>query len=99
MTDHTWHDESLRTLGMYLAGDGIRSRDRNGDRVLDGSYLLWLHAGADTIEVTLPGGVWAERYDIVLDTTGVDTTIGAGVSAGERISLLGRSCLLLRATP
>jgi glycogen operon protein len=99
MTDHTWHDESLRTLGMYLAGDGIRSRGRRGERVLDGSYLLWLHAGADTIEATLPGGVWAERYDVVLDTTGADTNTGAGVSAGERISLLGRSCLLLRATP
>ena len=84
---------------MYLAGDGIRSRDRRGERVLDGSYLLWLHAGADGTKVTLPGGVWAEQYDLVVDTTGVDTITGPGISAGERVSMLGRSCLLLRATP
>jgi glycogen operon protein len=99
MTDDTWHDESLRTLGVYLAGDGIRSREWHGEQVTDGSYLLWLHAGADGTEVTLPGGVWAEHYDLVLDTTGVDTITGPSICAGERVSMLGRSCLLLRATP
>jgi glycogen operon protein len=99
MTDDTWHDESLRTLGVYLAGDGIRSRDWRGEQVTDGSYLLWLHADADGTEVTLPGGVWAEHYDLVLDTTGVDTITDPSISAGERVSMLGRSCLLLRATP
>jgi isoamylase len=70
MTDETWHDESLRTLGMFLAGDGIRSRGGNGERLTGESYLLWLHAAHHDTEVTLPDGVWAERYELVIDTAG-----------------------------
>ncbi|WP_165368065.1 glycogen debranching protein GlgX [Phytoactinopolyspora endophytica] len=105
MDEADWHDESRRTLGMFLSGDGIRSRGEHGERITDDSFLLWLHSGADDIDVVLPGSPWATRYDVVIDTTddgsGHDaSTIRANTTypAGATVALPSRSCLLLRAT-
>jgi glycogen operon protein len=96
MTDERWHDESLRALGMFLAGDGIRARGPRGERITDESYLLWLYAEPDPIEAKLPGGPWADRYERVFVTTEPDAP-PAEYAAGQAITLPGRSCLLLRA--
>jgi glycogen operon protein len=100
MTEDAWHDESLRTLGMFLAGDGIRSRGLHGERIVGESFLLWLHADPDPVEVRLPGSDWAERYDVVLDTSVAEPeTDGTAYAAGDPVTVPGRSCLLLQAAP
>nr|WP_216853193.1 glycogen debranching protein GlgX [Phytoactinopolyspora halotolerans] len=105
MDDADWHDENRCTLGMFLSGDGIRSRGEHGERIIDDSFLLWLHSGAEDIDVVLPGLPWASRYDVVVDTTddgsGHDATTTAGTTtypAGATVTLRSRSCLLLRAS-
>ncbi|HSI92739.1 MAG TPA: glycogen debranching protein GlgX [Jiangellaceae bacterium] len=95
MTDERWHDESLRTLGMFFAGDGLRTRGPRGERITDDSFLLWLHAGGDPVEVKLPGDPWGRRYEVVLDTVHPDGGPVAHVD-GDMITLAGRSCQLLR---
>ncbi|MGH9250321.1 MAG: glycogen debranching protein, partial [Acidimicrobiales bacterium] len=100
MTDDAWHDESLRTLGMFLAGDGIRSRGLNGEQITGDSFLLWVHADPDPVEVTLPAGVWAQHYEVVFDTaTQEQEAASRGAAAGDNVTLTGRSCVLLHATP
>ncbi|HEY9412809.1 MAG TPA: glycogen debranching protein GlgX [Jiangellaceae bacterium] len=95
MTDAQWHDSSATTLGMFLSGDGIRSRNRHGERIVDDSFLLWLHAGAEPIDVTLAAQPWADAYDVVLATA--DDTAATGYQAGATLTLPPRSALLLRA--
>ena len=97
MTADHWHDESLRTVGMFFAGDGIRTRGPRGERTTDDSFLLWLHAGPDDLEVKLPGEPWAYGYVVVLSTA--DGAHGDGYDARSSVILPGRSCLLLRAVP
>jgi isoamylase len=96
MSDDRWHDESLRTLGMFIAGDGLRTRGLRGERIVDDSFLLWIHAGADPVDVKLPGDPWARSYELVLDTTHTDGGPGGTVQGGT-LTLSGRSCVLLRA--
>jgi isoamylase len=96
MTENDWHDEPRRTLGMFFSGDGIRSRGPHGERIVGDSFLLWLHSGADPINVTLPDDKWAQTYEIALDTAGVQTP-QARHKAGQTITIPARSCLLLRA--
>ncbi|HEU4541237.1 MAG TPA: glycogen debranching protein GlgX [Jiangellaceae bacterium] len=96
MTHERWYDESLRALGMFLAGDGIRARGPRGERITDDSFLLWLYAAPHPIEVKLPGGIWAERYERVLITTDPEAP-PADYAASDTITLPGRSCVLLRA--
>jgi glycogen operon protein len=102
MTDAWWWDTSLQTLGMFLAGDAIRSRTERGERIRDDSFLIWLHAGAAALDVVLPnGGTWADRYEVVLDTAELPrpelaATDGMAMAGGP-FRLAGRSVVLLRA--
>jgi glycogen operon protein len=90
LTDSSWFDASVRTIGMYLDGRGIRTRGPHGEPVVDESFLVLLHMGADDLEVTLPGLPWAARYEVVLGT--------AGTSLHETsLKVLSRTVTLLRA--
>ncbi len=97
LSDPGWWDPELRTLGMFLAGDGIRSRHPDGTPILDDSFLLWLHAADEEITVRLPGdGVWAAEYQPVLDTSGRHAAGARTIRAGSTVRLASRSCFLLR---
>jgi glycogen operon protein len=78
---------------MYLDGRGIRSRGPRGEAVVDDSFLLVLHLGADPREVTLPGAPWAQSYDVVVDTSG---QVSGTHDAGSRLAMTSRSVLVLR---
>jgi isoamylase len=100
MTEQEWHSPDLRTLGMYLDGDGIRQRGPRGERLTDESYLLVLHAGAEDTTFALPGLPWASGWEVVVDTTYADgrPPVGADRPAGGLdLPLTARSAVLLRA--
>jgi len=97
--DGDWFDGSLRTLGMYLDGRGLRHRDRRGELIIDDSYLLVLHAGDDPVDFTVPGQPWAARYQVVIDTacpSGLPPADEPTIEAGAARVLVSRSALLLR---
>jgi glycogen operon protein len=97
MQPRQWWDPTQRTLGLFLAGDAIRSRHADGTRVTDDSFLLWLHADSHPTTVVLPDhGVWATQYEVLVDT-GQAERQGDSWPAGDRVALSGRCCVLLRA--
>jgi glycogen operon protein len=93
-----WFDPALRTIGMYLDGRGLRHRGPRGELIIDESYLLILHSADDAIDFTLPGLPWADRYEVVIDTTepGGDDGSASIVDGHSTITLQARSVLLLR---
>ena len=100
MSEREWHSPETRTLGMYLDGEGIRQRGPRGERLVDDSYLLVLHAGTEDTTATLPGPPWASSYEVVVDSTYGDGRPPAGMdrpAAGLELPLLARSAVLLRA--
>jgi isoamylase len=96
LSEGDWFDTSLRTVGMYLDGRGLRHRDRRGELIVDDSYLLLLHAGDAGCRFVLPSAPWADQYVPVVDTNrraGVPATFraiagGAAVRVGPRTVLL-----------
>jgi glycogen operon protein len=94
LTDDAWFNTSQHTLGMYLDGRGIKTRGPRGEEVVDDSFLLVLHMGADDVDVTLPPSPWAEGYDVVVDTAG---ELWGTHSPGKHLRMTGRSVLVLRA--
>ncbi|MCM3523348.1 glycogen debranching enzyme, partial [Curtobacterium sp. P97] len=68
LTTEDWYDTGLQTVGMYLDGRGIRHRDERGRPVRDDSWLVWLHAGPEDVEVHLPDAPWADGYEFVVST-------------------------------
>ncbi|MCU1601827.1 MAG: glycogen debranching enzyme GlgX [Frankiales bacterium] len=94
LTDAEWFDTSVTTLCMYLDGRGIKTRGPRGERVVDDSFLVVLHMGADDVELQLPAEPWATSYDVVVDTAG---SAWGTHDAGKRLTMTGRSVLVLRA--
>ncbi|HZC26690.1 MAG TPA: glycogen debranching protein GlgX [Actinopolymorphaceae bacterium] len=95
MDDAAWHDSSARTLGMFLAGERTGRRTLAGEPIHDESFLLWLHAGTDPVNVTLPGPPWAMAYSVLLDSS--DSVSPHHLAACEELELPPRCAVLLRA--
>ena len=97
LTVGDWFDTGLQTVGMYLDGRGIRNRDAHGRRVVDDSWMVWLHAGPEPLDVELPGPPWADGYELVVSTeyaTGAPpqlTVVGPGP-----VEIPGRCVWLMR---
>ena len=92
MEDDDW--EGLRTLGMYLNGDGIAGRDPRGQPIRDDHFLI-LFNGADDREVALPDEEYASAWKVVVDTSGsCDPELR--VEAGGVFSLPQRSVVVLQ---
>jgi glycogen operon protein len=98
LTDTEWFDARQETIGMYLNGRGIRTRDPRGEPVVDASFLFVLHSGSKDREVLLPGSPWATAYDVVIDTREEDGSGGRAYPAGAELPMLARSAILLRVT-
>ena len=95
LTDADWERPGV-TLGMFLDGEEIHTRGPRGERIVDESFLVVLHAGAEPVGFTLPGVPWAKSYEIVLDTSTEDEPIFKP-EAGSTLDVTPRSIVLLRA--
>jgi glycogen operon protein len=98
LTWDDWHDDSLRTIGMYLDGRGLRHRDRRGRVIIDDSYLLVLHSADAPCDFTLPGPPWSASYTLVVDTVCArgEPSRDEPLDGGTTLPLLPRSSALLR---
>ncbi|KQP78019.1 glycogen debranching protein [Aeromicrobium sp. Leaf289] len=99
MTEPDWQDPERRTLGMWIDGSNSQSRTREGELLTDHSWLLLLHAGAEPLEVVLPGQEFGATFEPTLDTTSADGSPASteAFAAGSRTTLAARSLLLLKA--
>ncbi|MCY0940011.1 glycogen debranching protein GlgX [Streptomyces antarcticus] len=99
MTERDWYAPAA-ALGMYLSGRDIPGRDERGRQVTDDSFLTLLHAGDRPARWVLPGAPWAERYELVLDTSCEDQAAEPGTIhlGGETLTVPARSVLLFRVT-
>src|SRR6266496_2270948 len=68
MDEASWRAPDIATLGVFLNGDEIPDRGPRGEHIVDDSFLLLLHGGAEPAAFTLPGSPWAKEYELVLDT-------------------------------
>ncbi|MDF1705242.1 MAG: glycogen debranching protein GlgX [Aeromicrobium sp.] len=99
MTEPDWLDEHRQTLGMWIDGSNSQSRTREGELVADHSWLLLLHAGAEPVEIALPGPEFGATFRPTLDTSAADGEPAweAPLPAGSALTLGPRSLLLLKA--
>ncbi|WP_407549875.1 glycogen debranching protein GlgX [Streptomyces sp. Pv4-95] len=102
MTEQDWYAPGA-TLGMYLSGNDIPQRDGQGVRIVDDSFLVFLHADHRPRTVTLPGQPWAAEYEVLIDTSRdgqpPPDAPAERHAAGSELTLPGRSVLLFRAVP
>jgi isoamylase len=97
MTADDWNEPRARTIGMFVSGQEIRQVGLHGQKVVDDSFLVILHAGLDHATFRLPGTPWSAGYQVVIDTSdqhAVDLTAPADAD----LDVAPLSFLVLRAT-
>jgi isoamylase len=100
MTDADWRT-SGRTLGVFLNGDEIAGRGPRGERVVDDSFLVLLHAGGSPASFVLPGPPWAKEFAVLLDTAlegSSDPAPAAALGPGDQVALTPYSVVVLSAS-
>ncbi|HEU4551634.1 MAG TPA: glycogen debranching protein GlgX [Chitinophaga sp.] len=68
MTDENWDTDFARSLGVYLNGLGLGSRNAKGEPVVDDSFYIIFNAHHDSLSFTLPPASYGEQWHVVLDT-------------------------------
>jgi glycogen operon protein len=97
MSGDDWADDALAVVGMLVTGDPLRSPGPRGEQQWDSSFLIWLNAEADPVQVTLPEHDWSGPGEVVVSTC-PDHPIGTWAKPGQSLALGGRTVVVLRET-
>jgi glycogen debranching enzyme GlgX len=95
MTAGDWHDPNLRTIGMFVSGDPLRSPGPRGEQQVDKSFMLWFNSDWMPVRISLPENDWVHAGEVVLSTdSGLPT--GTQVKAGDGVAIGRRTVVVLR---
>jgi pullulanase/glycogen debranching enzyme len=94
MTGDDWADDALSVVGMLVTGDPLRSPGPRGEQQWDASFLIWLNAEPEPVEVMMPAD--GQRSGEVVVSTCPDHPVGTVVAAGASLLLDGRTVVVLR---
>jgi glycogen operon protein len=97
MTSDDWHS-GFKSVAVFLNGEAIPEPNERGQRVLDDSFLLYFNAHRGPVEFVTPDGDYAREWTAELDTASPTGVSDLTVTAGESVSLAGRSVIVLRKT-
>jgi glycogen operon protein len=97
MTLEDWDSGFGKSIAVFLNGDAIPEPDARGFRVVDDSFLLCFNGHDAALDFVVPVGYGSE-WIAELDTADPAGATDLVVEAGDKISLPGRSVLVLRKT-
>jgi isoamylase len=98
MTEEDWDAGFGRAVAVFLNGAGIPDTDDRGERVVDDSFLLCFSADDNDLEFVVPDGNVANEWEVVLDTAVAELTDVKPVQAGDTVTVLPRTLVVLRRT-
>ncbi len=97
MTRANWADDGLRTIGLFLNGEEIPARSRNGEQVHDESFVLLFNSGGEPATFLLPPRRFGARWKLELSTAHPDAEEGeAQWPARGEVEAEARSIVMLR---
>jgi isoamylase len=96
MIAQDWAMGYAKSVAVFLNGNAIGYPDQRGQEVVDVSFLLLFNAADQGIDFTLPNPDYAERWEIVIDTTNPLGGEEASLKANSTVHVEGRSVQVLR---
>jgi glycogen operon protein len=96
MTATDWNSDLGRAVAMFVNGDGIRERGRQGQRRTGASFLLCFNANAAWHEFTMPPSDYGDSWQIVIDTSQPAAVEGLVTAAGASVWVPDRCMIVLR---
>ena len=109
MTDDDWEQGFAKSVGVFMNGEAIASRDPFGQRIRDDTFLCLFSASEHDLEWTVPPSRWGARWEVALHS-GYPERGSAGwppghvvadiesYDAGERILVGAMTTIILRRT-
>jgi glycogen operon protein len=98
MTHEEWNTSFHKCVGVFLNGEAIAAPGARGERVVDDSFLLCFNSHQGAIDFVIPPSDYAQEWIVELDTHDPNCDTDRVMAADEKISLAGRSLLILRKT-
>jgi isoamylase len=97
MTRRDWANEELRSIGLFLNGDEIPTRTRQGEHVTDESFLILFNSHHEAVTFLLPPRRFGQRWKLELSTAEPEVEEGErNFTARSEVTVEGRSIVLLR---
>jgi isoamylase len=91
-----WNAAFGKSIAVFLNGEAIPEPDARGERIVDDSFLLCFNAHDAALDFVIPQGVYGRQWTADLDTSDPAGKTDLVVEAGDKVSLPGRSVLVLR---
>lgn len=98
MGPRDWQSVHAKALTVFLNGSSISEPGPRGEPVTDDSFLLMFNAHDQEKEFSVPEHL-GRQWQVVVDTDRPQAVAdggGAKVKAGDRLTLIGRSLLVLQ---
>jgi glycogen operon protein len=97
MSEEDWNTGFVKSLGVFLNGEGIVDPDSRGERIIDDSFYILFNSHHEPISFTLPAREWGRDWIKVLDTSEELPEEGEPkYRAGRKIQVHSRSLVVLR---
>jgi isoamylase len=94
MNDEDWHNEHTQSLGMFLAGNGLKETDREGRPLKDDHLLMLVSSSHEDLEFTLPEVQGCAQWELLVDTSNDEAQ--ETHPCGGKTVLMNRSLKLFR---
>jgi glycogen operon protein len=98
MSPDDWNVALDKSIAVFLNGEAIPEPDARGERIVDDTFLLCFNADDAALDFVIPQGVYGKEWTAEVDTSDPVGATDMVVEAGEKISMPGRSVLVLRKT-
>ena len=69
MSEHDWQATFCRSLGVFLNGSAIPTRDERGEPILDDSFYVMFNTNHEPMTFTLPAAQWGQQWTTILNTS------------------------------
>lgn len=97
MDEDAWRSHFARSIMVFLNGEAIAAPDERGRPVTDDHFLLLFNASHESVDFTIPEGIDALSWNVVVDTTGAAHE--GEWETGQTYPVPPASVIVLTATP
>ncbi|MGR0221802.1 glycogen debranching protein GlgX [Agromyces sp. ZXT2-6] len=94
MEPEDWDAGFGKAIGVFLNGEGIRERDRRGERIVDRHFIVLFNAHDEPVEFTIPIHEASPEWEVLIDTAGRRAD-SEPIQPGGMIPLEQRSLVVL----
>lgn len=97
VTEEQWLEGLSKEISVFLNGEEMPARGKQGERLMDDSFLLLFNANHEPVEFMVPMGLRDRPWFVVINTTKSQfVTNGATFKGHTSISVEGRSLMVLQ---